>query len=159
MAMVRYTLIVSLALIILRGTAGTVSALSGEDLTRLQAAGVGPLVIEALIREKSVETGALTVADLVRLRTAGIANDTLEAVIARGSFLRDRKPVIYGTDVRPVRLASVTDLVALKDAGLDEKTLRALIRCGADGAGEAERARALAWLEKMGLRLDTRAPE
>ena len=145
-------------LILLLIWAMPVHALSPKELIRLQKAGTGPEVIEALIQEKSIETGALNVDELLALKKAGLSQETLCLVIRAGSFLRHREPVVYGRGARPVRLATVSDLLVLKTAGLDEKTLRAVILSGSEQTEAARRKEALEWLGQMGLRVDMREP-
>ncbi|MBI9085930.1 MAG: hypothetical protein JEZ11_20185 [Desulfobacterales bacterium] len=149
-----------LAVLMMGGVwAGTVLALSPGDWVRLQKAGVGPGVIEALVHEKAVETGAVSMEDVLALKAAGVTDETLCLVVRAGSFIRDRKPRVYGSGIRPVHLATIGDLLELKAAGMDEQTLRAVILSGARDTEALRRQEAMAWIEKMGLRIDMRAPQ
>ena len=131
-------------------------ALSAEDWVRLQKSGVGPRVIQALVEEKAVETGAVTVTELLALKAGGVTDETIAVAVRAGSFLRDRKPRVYGSGIRSLRLATIGDLLELKAAGFDEQTLRALILSGSESTESFRRREAMALLEKMGLRVDMR---
>ena len=133
-----------------------VRALSPADWVRLQKAGAGPGVIEALVQEKAVETGAVSIGDVLALKAGGVTDETLCLVIRAGSFIRDRKPRVYGSRIRSVHLATIGDLLELKAAGLDEQTLQAVILSGDADTESLRRQKAMAWLEKMGVRMDMR---
>lgn len=128
---------------------------SGDALVRLKAAGFDDQTIEAIVREKTVETAAFSVDELIRLKSAGFKASTLQALIRSRSFLRDRNPIVYGADVKPVRLASVSDIIELKKTGIGDDVIEEIIRSASDPAGY-DRERAYRLLDGMEIRIDTR---
>lgn len=139
-------------------SASTGWGISGEDIRRLNKAGLGADTIQLIIKEKVVETCAFTVQELIDLKTkARLSEKTLQVLIAEGSFLKDRSPVVYGQDdVKPVSLSTVSDIIKLKQAGVGDDTIQAIIVSGSDARSASDRDNAWRMLNNMGIVVDTR---
>jgi len=125
-------------------------ALDGQSLARLKKAGVEDATIEILVREQTLETAAFTVEDIIAMKTAGIGEPTLQALIREGSFLKDREAVVYGRELRSIRLATIDDLIRIKQAGVSDEVLQAIVAVSRRSA-DAEREQALQRLQEMGI--------
>ncbi len=137
--------------------AGTGWGVSGEDILRLNKAGMGSETIEIIIREKIIETCAFTVQELIDLKTqARLSDKTLHILITEGSFLKNRSPVVYGQDVKPVSLTTVADIIELKRAGIGDDIIQAIIISGSGSRNESERDKAWQMLNNMGIVVDSR---
>jgi hypothetical protein len=129
--------------------------LDAAGILRLKQAGVGDATIELLIRERSVETAAFTVPEIVALKAAGIGEDTLQTLIREGSFMKDREPVVYGNELRSIRLATAQDIIRLKEAGVSDDVLQAIVEVSRRDA-DIGREQALQSLREMGIWVDLR---
>jgi hypothetical protein len=129
--------------------------LDGASVARLKRAGVSDAVVAALVRERAIETAAFSVDDIIAMKASGMGDTALQAVIAAGSFLRDREPVVYGGDLKPLSLTSPADLIALKKAGVSDEVLQA-IAVASRPASDADREAALDLLRNSGIWVDTR---
>ena len=137
--------------------AGTGWGISADDIHRLDKAGLGGDTIQLIIKEKVVETCAFTVQELIDLKTkARLSEKTLQVLIAEGSFLKDRSPVVYGQDVKSVRLTTVADIIELKRAGISDDIIQAIIISGSGSRNESDRDNAWRMLHSMGIVVDTR---
>ena len=137
--------------------AGTSWGISGEDILRLNKAGIGSDTIELIIREKIIETCAFSVQDLIDLKTkARLSDKTMQVLITEGSFLKDRSPVVYGQDVKPVSVATVADVIELKRAGISDDIIQAVIISGSGSRNESDRNKAWQMLNGAGIVVDTR---
>lgn len=125
-------------------------ALDAKGLARLKKAGVEDATLALLVQERSLETAALTVEDILAMKAAGIGEATLRSLIREGSFLKDRGPVVYGSEFRPVRLATVEDIVRLKQAGVSDEVLQTIVEASRRGA-DVDREQALRRLQEMGV--------
>jgi len=142
---------------ILLVSVGTGWGISGEDILRLNKAGIGSDTIDLIIREKIIETCAFSVQELIDLKTRGRLSDkTLQVLIAEGSFLKDRSPVVYGQDVKPVSLATVSDIIELKQAGVSDDIIQAILISGSSSRNASDRDKAWQMLNNMGIVVDTR---
>lgn len=128
---------------------------SADALIRLKKAGIDDRTLEILTEEKILETAAFSVDELIRLKAAGFGSATLQALIRSRSFMRDREPIIYGADIKPIRLASVKDLIDLKEAGMSDAVIAEIIRWAADPE-ITDRERAYRLLDGLEVRIDTR---
>jgi hypothetical protein len=135
--------------------ATAVFALDGPSIARLKRAGVSDAVIAALVREHSIETGAFSVDDILAMKAAGIGEKALVAVVSEGSFMKDREPVVYGGDLKPLSLSSPADLIALKQAGVSDEVLQAVAIVSRRGS-DADRQEALEFLRASGVWVDLR---
>jgi hypothetical protein len=137
--------------------AGTGWGISADDIHRLDKAGLGGDTIQLIIKEKVIETCAFTVQELIDLKTkARLSDKTLQVLIAEGSFLKDRSPVVYGQDVKSVRLITVADIIELKRAGISDDIIQAIIISGSGSRNESDRDNAWRMLHSMGIVVDTR---
>jgi hypothetical protein len=128
-------------------------AVSPGDLSRLTAAGLSDATLEAVVRERVVETAAFPVDDLLRLRAAGIGDDTIRVLVETGSFLRRSPAIVYGRSGRPLRLTSVADLLELKAAGCDDRVLEALVAAAGDAPDGPSARRAMEMLRELSLEI------
>jgi len=136
---------------------GTGWGISAEDIHRLNKAGMGGDTIQLIIKEKVIETCAFTVQELIDLKTkARLSEKTLQLLIAEGSFLKDRSPVVYGQDDKPLKITSVGDIVELKQAGISDDVIQAIIISGSGSRNESDRDKAWQMLNNMGIVVDTR---
>jgi hypothetical protein len=135
--------------------ASAVFALDGQGVARLKRAGVGDATIELMVQERTVETAAFTVPDIVAMKAAGVGEAALQALIREGSFLKDREPVIYGNQLRSIRLTSAADIIQLKQAGVSDDVLKAIVEASRSDA-DAARDQALQTLREMGIWVDLR---
>jgi hypothetical protein len=132
-------------------------ALSAGDIHRLKRAGVGDAAIEIIVREKLVETAAFTVAEIVALKEAGIGETALNAILSAGSFLKEREPIVYGREVRPLRFTTAKDIIELKNAGVSDAVLEAIVAVSRPAA-DAQREEAFRLLRGMGIEVHVRHP-
>jgi hypothetical protein len=84
-------------------------ALNSDEIIRLKKAGISDETIQLLIKEKSQETYALTVSEVLNLKKAGLSEETIRLVIKESSFMKNTEPVIYGENLRPIRLSTTQD--------------------------------------------------
>ncbi len=125
-------------------------ALDAQGLARLKKAGVEDATIETMAREQTVETAAFTVEDIIAMKAAGIGEPALRTLICEGSFLKDREPVVYGSELRSIRLTTLDDIIRLKQAGVSDEVLQAIVAVSRRGS-DAEREQALQRLREMGV--------
>jgi hypothetical protein len=131
--------------------------ISGEDIHRLNKAGLGAETIQLIIKEKVIETCAFTVQELIDLKThARLSEKTMQTLISEGSFLKNRSPVVYGQDVKPVNMTTVADIIELKQAGVSDDIIQAIIISRSDSRNESDRHKAWQMLNNMGIVVDTR---
>jgi hypothetical protein len=116
----------------------------------LKQAGIEDATIETMTREQTVETAAFTVDDILAMKAAGIGEETLRAVIRDGSFMMNREPVVYGNELRSIRLATVDDLIRIKQAGVSDDVLQAIVAVSRRGA-DTDRESAMRRLQEMGV--------
>jgi hypothetical protein len=144
-----------LGIILISATTGW--GISGEDIHRLNKAGLGADTIQLIIKEKVIETCAFTVQELIDLKTqARLSEKTMQTLISEGSFLKNRSPVVYGQDVKPVNMTTVADIIELKQAGVSDDIIQAIIISRSDSRNESDRHKAWQMLNNMGIVVDTR---
>jgi hypothetical protein len=130
-------------------------ALDGKSVARLKKAGVSDRTLELMVRERTVETAAFTVDEIIAMKTAGIGEDALQTLISEGSFLKDREPVIYGNDLRSIRLTTAADIIALKKAGVSDEVLRAIVSASRPNS-DLDREEAMQLLRDTGIWVEQR---
>ena len=129
--------------------------LDAESIVRLKKAGIDDETIQVIITEKVIETCALTVQEILDLKKSGMNNGTLRMVVENSSFMKDTAPVIYGQDIKPIKLATIADIIDLKNAGVSDEVIEALISATRDEDDE-DRERAWRMLRNMGIIIDRR---
>jgi hypothetical protein len=129
--------------------------LKSEDIIRLKKAGLEDETIRLLIREKSIETGAFTTQEILALKKAGLNDETIRLLVKENSFLKDREPIVYGRDVRPIKLTSSEDIIRLKKAGVSDEVIKAILTA-LNSQNADERDRAWRMLERLEIRIDKR---
>jgi hypothetical protein len=125
-------------------------AVDAQSLARLKRAGVEDATLELMIQERTLETAAFTVEELVALKAAGVGEETVRVLIREGSFMRGREPVVYGRELRSIRLTTAEDVIRLKQAGVSDELLQAIVEASRSGE-DAERDRVLRRLQEMGV--------
>jgi hypothetical protein len=126
-------------------------------MNQLTAAGLDGQTLQSLIREKSIETGAFTVQELIDLKLkAGLSNKTIQLLIAEGSFIKNREPVVYGQDIKSLRVTGIQDIIALKQAGISDEVIQSIIISGSNKQDQHDRENAWEMLKNMGFVIDTR---
>ena len=136
-------------------TATNSLGIDAEGIVRLKKAGVGDATIELMVKERTVETAAFTVQDIAAMKAAGVGEAALQTLIREGSFMKDREPVIYGNELRSIRLTSAADIIQLKEAGVSDNVLQAIVEVSRRDA-DADRDQALQMLREMGIWVDLR---
>jgi hypothetical protein len=129
-------------------------AMDGTSVARLKRAGVEDETIALMVQERSVETAAFTVEDILAMKSAGIGEATLRTFIREGSFMKDREPVVFGNELRSLRLSSVSDIIRLKEAGVSDQVLQAIVEVSRRGA-QVDRDQ-IRLLREMGIWVDLR---
>jgi hypothetical protein len=138
-------------------SASSVWGISGEDIQRLNKAGLGADTIQLIIREKVIETCAFSVQELIDLKIqARLSEKTIQTLISEGSFLKNRSPVVYGQDVKPVSMASVADIIEMKRAGVSDDIIQAILVSRSESRSASDREKAWRMLNNMGIVVDTR---
>jgi hypothetical protein len=125
-------------------------ALDARGIARLKQAGIEDATIETMTREQTVETAAFTVDDILAMKASGIGEETLRALIRDGSFMKNREPVVYGNDLRSIRLTTADDLIRIKQAGVSDEVLQAIVEVSRRGA-DTDRESAMRRLQEMGV--------
>jgi hypothetical protein len=131
-----------------------VAGMSSKDLVALKQAGVGDRVLQAVVREKVIETAAFTIQELIQLKEAGMTDETLEILVTERSFMRQSQPIVYGRSLKPLHLSSVQDLVELKQSGVSDDVIYAIVVASSGQRGEAY-DQAWAMLKQMGIEIKT----
>jgi len=133
----------------------SVWGISSEDILRLSKAGIGSETIHVIIKEKVIETCAFSVQELIDLKTkAKISDKTIQMIVTENSFLKDRAPVVYGQDIKPLRVSTIQDIIELKQAGVSDEIIQSIIISGSGSRDEADREKAWKMLNSMGIIVD-----
>ena len=130
--------------------------LDGNDLVNLKKCGISDQVIQSIIKERTIETCAFTVREIIELKQAGLSNKTIMMLVKEGSFLKDRKPVFYGKELRSIKLTTARDIIELKHAGISDGIIQAIIIYGSRNVSDKDRENAWGMLKNMGMILDMR---
>jgi hypothetical protein len=130
-------------------------ALDGTGVVRLKKAGVSDQTLELMAKERTLETAAFTVDEIVAMKAAGIGEKTLQTLISEGSFMKDREPVVFGNDLRSIRMTTAADIIALKKAGVGDDVLQAIVAVNRPNS-EMDRQEALRLLDQMGIWVEPR---
>jgi len=151
----RYIFGMILAGMLVISTAADSIGIETRDIVRLKKAGVSDQTLELMAKERTLETAAFTVDEIVAMKAAGVGEKTLQTLISDGSFMKDREPVVYGNDLRSIRMATAEDIIALKKAGVGDDVLRAIVAVNRPNS-EMEREEALRVLSGMGIWVEPR---
>jgi len=131
---------------------GNAAAAPAKALVALKQAGLGDRVIQAVVREKVIETAAFTVEELVGLKKAGMTDETMEVLIAERSFMKRSRPIVYGRSIKPIHLSSVQDLIELKRSGVSDEVIHAIV-VASSGRHDEAYERAWEMLDRMGIEI------
>ncbi len=142
-----------ICMVVLFSWYGTVLAMPSKALVALKQAGIGDQVIQAVAREKVIETAAFTVEELIQLKQAGMTDATLEVLVTERSFMRKAEPIVYGRAVKPLNLSSVQDLIELKQSGMSDEVIQAVIIASSERRDE-DYYRAWDMLNRMGIEIE-----
>jgi hypothetical protein len=132
-----------------------IPAMPTKALVALKQAGFSDQVIQAVAREKVIETAAFTVEELIQLKKAGMTDETVEVLVTERSFMRQAQPIIYGRSVKPLHLSSVQDLIALKQSGMSDEVIQAIVVVASQRRDE-DYDRAWDMLNRMGIEIKVR---
>ena len=130
--------------------------LDGNELVKLKKSGISDKVIQSIVKERTIETCAFTVREIIDLKQAGLSNKTLMMLLRESSFLKGRKPVVYGKELRSIKLTTARDIIELKDAGISNEIIQAIIIYGSRNVDDKDRENAWEMLKNMGIILDMR---
>ncbi len=130
--------------------------LDSNDLIRLKKNGISDQTIQLVVREKVIETCLLTVQDIIDLKRAGLKDDTIQNLIKEESFIKASQPVIYGNNIRSIKLTTAKDILRLKRAGISDDVIKAIIVYCAQDTSDEDRRRSWEFLKGMGLIIDKR---
>jgi hypothetical protein len=127
-------------------------AMPTNALVALKQAGLGDRVIQAVAREKVIETAAFTVDELIQLKQAGMTDETMEILVTERSFMKQSQPIVYGRSIKPLHLSSVQDLIELKQSGVSDDVIRAIVLAS---SGRRDEGYEQAWemLNRMGIEI------
>ena len=142
-------------IIVCAGYQTPAGAMPTNALVALKQAGFSDQVIQAVAREKVIETAAFTVEELIQLKEAGMADETLEILVTERSFMRRAKPIIYGKETKPLDLSSVQDLIEMKQSGMSDEVIRAVVVASSERRDE-DYYRSWEMLNRMGIVIRTR---
>ena len=134
---------------------GPVLGLDQHEMIMLKQAGIEDETVRVIMREKVIETAAFTVDEILELKRAGLSDETIRLIVQERSFLKNRKPIIYGSDVRTIRLITVDDIIKLKEAGLSDDVIQAIIYVMQNNPNSDQR-KAQEMLRDMDIRIDMR---
>jgi hypothetical protein len=132
-----------------------VRAMPANALVALKEAGFSDGVIQAVAREKVIETAAFTVEELIQLKNAGMTDDTIEVLVTERSFLRQSQTIVYGRAVKPLNMSSVQDLIELKRSGISDEVIQAVAVASSQRRDE-DYYRSWEMLNRMGIELRVR---
>jgi len=128
------------------------AAAPAKALVALKQAGLGDQVIQAVVREKVIETAAFTVQELIQLKKAGMTDETLEILVTERSFMKQSRPIVYGRSLKPIHLSSVEELVRLKQSGVSDEVLHAIV-VASSGRHDEAYERAWEMLDRLGIEI------
>ena len=75
-------------------------------------------------------------------------------IVTENSFLKDRALVVYGQDIKPLRVSTIQDIIELKQAGVSDEIIQSIIISGSGSRDEADREKAWKMLNSMGIIVD-----
>ncbi len=133
------------------------NAMPVEAMVELKKAGLSDTTIEMAARERVIETVAFTVDELIQLKQAGFEERTIQLLIQERSFMRRPPKIVYGRQVKPLRLSSVDDIIALKESGMSDEVIQAIVRVAGERKDE-DYYRSWRMLENMDLEVNVGGP-
>lgn len=128
-------------------------SLDTKDIITLKKAGLGDGVIQTVMDEKVIETCAFSVKEIVEMKQAGMSDESIAGIIKKGSFTKDTKPIVYGTQTKSIKSLTPDDVIAFKKAGVSDEVLNAIVS-GSFDDNDPEYRRAWNMLDNMGLIVD-----
>jgi non-ribosomal peptide synthetase component E (peptide arylation enzyme) len=132
-----------------------VLAMPVHSMVALKKAGLSDATIEMAASEKVIETAAFSVDELIQLKQAGFEERTIQVLIRERSFMRRPSKIVYGRQVKPLKLSSVDDVIALKQSGMSDDIIQAIVRVAGERRDE-DYDRAWQMLENMDLEVQVR---
>ncbi len=129
--------------------------LDSRELILLKEAGIEDQTIRLMIQEKTIETSAFTVEEILALKKSGITEQTIQMLLQDQTFLKDRQTIVYGEEIKSVRLATVQDVIRLKEAGLSDEVIKAIILVQRS-EDSVQKQKAWDMLQSMGIIVDQR---
>jgi hypothetical protein len=128
--------------------------MESQDIKRLKEAGISGETISLIISEKVIETCAFRVNEIIELKRAGFDKKTMQKIIKEGSFLKDDNTIVYGKNIKSLKMTTITDVIELKNNGLSEETIRAIIDYSSQSTSKEDRERAWEMLKNMGILIE-----
>ena len=149
----RTTAVYLIALLLVLFCQGPAAGMPVKSMVELKEAGLSDATIEIAARERVIETVAFTVEELIQLKRAGFEEQTIQLLIMERSFMNRPPKIVYGRDVRPLRLSSVEDIIALKQSGVSEEAIQAIIQVAGERKDE-DYYRSWDMLQNMDIEVD-----
>ena len=134
----------------------SVLSVEREDIKKLRNAGISGETIRIIIQEKILETCAFNVDEIIELKKAGFNSTTIQKILIEGSFLKNSETIIYGKNIKSLKMATISDIIELKNEGLSEDTIKALITYSSKSSSDMERDEAWEMLKNMGIIIEKR---
>lgn len=128
--------------------------LSGKEIITLKKAGLSDESIQLMVKEKTVETCAFTVEEIVNLKKAKVSDKTVQTLIKEGSFMKNDRTVVYGKDIKPLKLATVKDIIELKNSGFSDEVIQAIIFVAGKTRDNTQREKAWDMLKSMEIHVE-----
>lgn len=132
---------------------GTATAQNGEELARLQQAGIRGETLALIVKEKIIPTQALTVDEIIQLKQGGMTDETLGLLVRETSFMRKPSKRVYGDITRTIESLTVKDLIRLKKAGLSDEVIRSVVIYRSADSGTSDKAMAWEMLKNIDIKL------
>ncbi len=151
--MLRHLTVLLFVVLLIAVYQGSAKAMPVKAMVELKNAGLSDATIEIANRERVIETVAFTVEELILLKQAGFEERTIQMLIQERSFMNRPPTIVYGRDVRPLRLSSVEDIIALKQSGVSEEAIQAIIQVAGERKDE-DYYRSWDMLENMDIEVD-----
>ena len=151
--MLRHLTVLLFVVLLIAVYQGSAKAMPVKAMVELKKAGLSDVTIEIANRERVIETVAFTVEELILLKQAGFEERTIQSLIQERSFMNRPPTIVYGRDVRPLRLSSVDDIIALKQSGVSEEAIQAIIQVAGERKDE-DYYRSWEMLENMDIEVD-----
>ena len=140
---------------------GSCFGIEPDDISRLKNSGIGNSVIEAVEKEKILETCALSTQDIIQLKKSGFSDTEITAFIYHRSFLKNAKPRIYKNfDSAPKTTEiDIQELEHLKEVGFSDDVIKAIILQQTMADEGSDFFKTMKMFENMGVILDMRTKE
>ena len=130
--------------------------LEKDEIIRLRKAGLAGETINIVISKRVIETCAFSIDEIVELKKAGFDAATMQKIIKEGSFLKDENAIVYGKNLKSIKMITVMDVIELKNAGLSDEVIRSIITYRSKSSSEKDREEAWEMLKNIGIIVEKR---